>query len=264
MKKYFKYIYIILFAIFSFFYTNKIIEFSEKNNILLVSINNYKEKHDYKCREGSINEDGIVLGLSGFFVNVDKSYNNMKGIGFREELIEYDENECILNKRNNLDKYIIKGNDYNNNVSIIIDVDSGKYFNKMIKVSDIKNIELNILINYKTLNKYIDSIENKSNILFKGKNEKELNEFIGILHDEIYCVNKEEEVIDFCSKNKLNSIKVINYIEKDLLSNTKKILDKGVIIFIKETNQNLNELSATINYIKSRGYNIVNINKLLS
>ena len=35
--------------------------------------------------EGSINEDGVVLGLSGLIVNVDKSYNNMKGIGFKEE-----------------------------------------------------------------------------------------------------------------------------------------------------------------------------------
>jgi len=264
MKKYFKYIYIILFAIFSFYYTNKVIEFSEKNNVLLVSINDFKEKYDYKCREGSINEDGIILGLSGFSVNVDKSYNNMKGIGFKEELIEYDENKCILNKKNNLDKYIIKGNDYKNNVSLIIDVDSGKYFNKMIKISENKNVELNILINYNMLNKSIDNLENKSNVLYKGKNEEELNDFIKILHDEIFCVNKESDVIDYCSKKKLNSLKVINYIDNDLLLNTKKILDKGVIIFIKETNQNLNELSATINYIKSRGYNIVNINELLS
>ena len=112
MKKILKYFYILLFALFGFYYTSKVIEFSEKNNVLLVSINDFKERHDYKCKEGSINEEGIILGLSGLIVNVDKSYNNMKGIGFKEELIEYDENECILNKKNNLDKYIIKGNDY--------------------------------------------------------------------------------------------------------------------------------------------------------
>lgn len=264
MKKFFKYFYILLFALFGFYYTSKVIEFSEKNNVLLVSINDFKEKHDYKCKEGSINEDGVVLGLSGLIVNVDKSYNNMKGIGFKEELIEYDENECILNKKNNLDKYIIKGNDYKNNISLVIDVDNGKYFNKMIKTAEYKNVELNILINYNMLNENIDIIENKSNILYKGRNVNDLNNFIKILHNEIFCVNKDDDVIDYCSKKKLNSIKVINYVDKDLLTNTKNILDKGVIIFIKETNQNLNELSATINYIKSRGYNIVNINKLLS
>lgn len=56
---------------------------------------------------------------------------------------------------------------------------------------------------------------------------------------------------------------MINYIDKDLFSNTKKILDKGIIIFIKENNNNLNEFLSTIKYIKSRGYNIVSINELL-
>lgn len=263
MKKFYKYFYILLFALFGFYYTSKVIEFSEKNNVLLVSINEFKERHDYKCKEGSINEEGIILGLSGLIVNVDKSYNNMKGIGFKEELIEYDENECILNKKNNLDKYIIKGNDYKSNISLVVDIDNGKYFNKMIKTAEYKDAELNILINYNMLNENIDIIENKSNILYKGRNENDLNNFIKILHNEIFCVNKDNDVIDYCSKKKLNSIKVINYIDKDLLTNTKNILDKGVIIFIKETNQNLNELSATINYIKSRGYKIVNINELL-
>lgn len=264
MKKCFKYLYIFLFSIFGFFYTNKVIELSEMNNVLLVSINEFKEKNDYKCREGSITEDGIVLGLSGFIVNTDRSYNNMKGIGFKKELIEYDENKCILNKENNIDKYIIKGNEYTSNISLIVDVDNGKYYKKMLKVADDKNVELNLLMNYNLLNKNIDSIENHSNILFKGNSENELNNFIKILHDEIICVkNNDYEIINICRDKKLNSIKVINYVDKDLLTNTKKFLDKGAIIFIKETQLNLNELSSTINYIKSMGYNIVNINKLL-
>ena len=55
-----------------------------------------------------------------------------------------------------------------------------------------------------------------------------------------------------------------NEIKKDLLINTKKLLNNGAIIFIRENEFNLSELSSAINYIKSRGYNIVNINELLS
>lgn len=265
MRNYYKYILITIFALFSFYYSNKIIELSEKNNVLLVSINDYAKENDYKCREGSITEDGIILGLSGLSVNKDRSYNNMKGIGFKKELIEYDENKCILNKDNNKDKYIIKGNDYNYNVSLIIDVNTGSYFNKMIAIANNKNVELNLLMNFNMLNNNLEKVENHSNILFKGNSEKELNNFIKILHNEFYCVKTNDyEVIDICKKEKLNSIKLLDYIESDLLSNTKKILDKGKIIFIKETNNNLNELSATINYIESRGYNIVSINELLS
>lgn len=265
MKNYYKYIFITAFTLFSFYYANKIVELSEKNNLLLVSINDYAKEKNYKCMEGSITQDGIILGLSGLSVNIDKSYNNMKGIGFKEELIEYDREECILNKNNNLDKYILKGNEYEKNISIIIDVDNGKYFNKMIKIGENKNIELNILMNYNLLNNKLSEIENHSNILFKGKSQKELDDFIKILHNEFYCVkNNDYDIINMCKKEKLNSIKIINYIEKDLLINVKKRLDKGMIFFIKETNQNLNELSATINYIKSKGYKIVNINELLS
>ena len=264
MNNYFKYFTIFLIAIFSFYWTNKVIELSEKNNVILASINKYADSFDYKCREGSITEDGIILGLSGLRVDKDKSYSNMKGIGFKEELIEYKENECILSKKNNLNKYIIRGNEYNNNISIVIDVNSGKYYNKMLKIADQKNIELNILMNYNSLSENLDNIENHSNILFKGNSLKELNNFINILHDEIFCVKTNDyEIINDCIKKKINTIKIINYIDKDLLTTTKKILDKGVIIFIKESNNNLNELSATINYIQSKGYKIVNINELL-
>ena len=265
MKNYNKYFLICIFTLFGFYYINKIIDYSEKNNVLLVSINNYAKDFDYKCREGSITTDGIVLGLAGLKVNKDRSYNNMKGTLFNEKLIEYDKNDCILNKENNLDKYIIKGNDYVNNISLVIDVDNLKYYRKMLKVGETNDIELNLLMNFNNLRNEIDNIDNHSNILFKGKNKEELNDFIGILHNEFYCVkNSEQDIIEMCKNKKINSINIINYVSDNLLSNTKKILDKGVIIFIKETNSNLNELSSTIKYIKSRGYNIVSINELLS
>ena len=61
MKNYYKYLFLCVITLFSFYYINKVVEFSEKNNILLVSINAYAEENDYKCKEGSISEDGIVL-----------------------------------------------------------------------------------------------------------------------------------------------------------------------------------------------------------
>ncbi len=263
MKRYYKYILISMFVLFSFYYTDKIITMSEHNNVIMNSIVEYASINDYKCKEGEITSDGIVLGLSGLSVNKNKSYSNMKGIGFKKELIEYKNEECILSKKNNLDKYIIRGNNYLNNVSIVIDINDGKSFLKMMKIADNKGYILNLLFNYEMLNSNIDNISNYSNILFKGKNREELNSFMKILHNEFYCTNKDEDIIEVCKNKKLSSINVINYIDKDLLINTKKILDKGVIIFIKENEFNLNELSATLNYIKSRGYNIVSINDLL-
>lgn len=265
MNNYIKYILICLFAVFGFYYTDKVIEISKYNNTILTSINDYASKNDYKCMEGSINDEGIILGISGLSVNKNRSYSNMKGIGFKEELLEFDTIECILNKNNNLDRYILKGNDYLNNVSIVIDIDSGKYFNEMISISESKNVNINLLMNVNFLRNNITDEYNHSNILYKGSSSKELNDFISLLHNELFCVKTSDyDIINDCKEEKLNSIKMNTLIKKDLLINTKKLLDNGVILFIKENEFNLSELSSTINYIRSKGYNIVDINELLS
>ena len=153
MKNSFKYIFIIIITIFSFYYTDKVIELSEYNNVVLASINEYASVNDKECIEGSINKNGIILGLSGIKVDKDKSYSNMKGIGFKKELIEYKNEKCILNKEDNLDKYIIKGNNIENKISLIFDMYDLKYYETIENISRQEKIEINYLINYKNLEK---------------------------------------------------------------------------------------------------------------
>ena len=259
MKNYLKYLSVIVFTIFSFYYTDKVIELSEYNNTILVSIDDYASINDKKCIEGQINEDGIILGLTGISVDKNKSYSNMKGIGFREDLIEYKSDKCILNKDNNKDKYIIKGSNYKNDIALIIDINNLDYYDKMIEIANLYNIKLNVLIN---ANGY-DNLSNKDNILLKANSD--------IISDfkkktkSFYCVKTNSfDIINYCKKEDINSIKIKNYIESNLLLNIKKLLDKGELYFIKENNCNYNELSSTIKYIKSRGYNIVSVDSLLS
>ena len=118
MEKYIKYILISLFLVFSIFYTNKVIEISQYNNTILASINDYASKNDYKCIEGSINNDGIILGISGLVVNKNKSYSNMKGIGFKKELIEYDKELDFYNKLydNGIDVEMVSYDGYGHSV----------------------------------------------------------------------------------------------------------------------------------------------------
>ena len=253
MKEYFKCIFLILIVVFSFYYTNKVLEFSQTNNTILASINNYADKNNTKCIEGSISDKGIVLGLSGVVVDKSKSYSNMKGTVFNENLIEYKKDKCILSKENNYDKYIISGNNVKNNVSLVIDIVNNKYYQKMIEVFNKYDVKYNLLVNDNYDNKYI-------NILYKGNNIKSFRK----KYKDIFCVkNNNYEIINDCKKYNINSIRIINYIDSNLLFNTKKLLNNGSIIFIKESNLNLNELDITIKYIISRGYNIVSVNELL-
>ena len=249
-----KYILLIFIVILSFMYTDKVVDYSKLNNTILTSIEEYSKENNKYCIEGKINELGIILSFDGKIVDKNKSYSNMKGNLFNAKQIEYKEDECILNKENNLDKYIISGNEIENNISIVIDVTNKKYYQHMIEIFNKNQVQYNILVN----DNY-DGIYTK-NILYKGTNIKNFSK----KYENIYCVQYKEDILEECKNKKINSIKIINYINDNLYQNIKKLLNKGNIYFIKESNKNLNELDITIKYIKSRGYNIVSIEELLS
>lgn len=249
-----KYISLIFIVILSFMYTNKVYDYSKINNTILTSIEEFSKENNQYCIEGKINELGIILSFDGKIVDKNKSFSNMKGNLFNEELIEYKEDECILNKENNLDKYIISGNEIEDNISLVIDITNKKHYKEMIKIFDNNNISYNILINDNFNDTYTQ------NILYKGTNITQAKE----KYKTIYCVEYKKDILEQCKKEKINSIKIKNYINDNLYQNIKKLLNKGNIYFIKESNKNLNELDITIKYIKSRGYNIVSIDELLS
>lgn len=237
-------------VIFSFIYTNKVVDYVDVNNVILSSIDEYALEYDKKCVEGSINEYGVILSFSGKLVDKNKSYSNMKGSIFNEDLIEYKKDECILNKENNYDKYIISGNTIVNNISIVIDVVNKKYYEEMIGILNNYDLSSNLLVN--------DSFSGNGDVLlYKGSN---INEFKK-KYDKFYCTGK---IINLCEEEKINTIRITNYVDTDLYLNIKKFLNNGNIIFIKESLSNLNELEIVINYIKSRGFNIVSVDELLS
>lgn len=259
MDSYFKYLIIFVFTIFSFFYMNKVIELSKSNDIVLDKINEYASVFNYSCKEGYINENGIVIGTSGKNIDVSKSYNNMKGIGFRENLIEYKTISCITSKENNMDKYIVSGSPSKNSISLVINVNTMKYYSQMVDIFNKYNAEANILIDNN-----FNGDTSQVNILFKGKSVEELKEF-NKKYDNFYCVKVNDyDLLNDCYELGINTIIMRDEIKSEQLLNVKKTLEKGSILFIRENEFNLHELSSTIKYIKSKGISIVSIDELLS
>lgn len=242
---------ILIFFIFSYYYANKIIEYSSNNNKIISSIDEYANEVDVSCIEGSINNDGVILSYSGLIVDKNKSYINMKGNTFNKDLIEYKKDNCILNLENNYDKYIISGNKELNNISIILDIVNNKYIDEMKQILDTNNIKYNI--------SSFNIVDTNNYFLYKGNDIDTIKKL-----NNVYCTNIKYDILNDCYKNRINSINSINYIDNNLLTNIKKVINNGSIIFIKETQSNKNELLTSINYIKSRNYNIVYINELLT
>lgn len=252
--------------VFSFFYTEKAVNIANNKDPIMQSIMSYENKKNSECIEGVINEDEAILGINGYELNVNKSYNNMRGIGFDEELMVFDETKCEVTKDKVVDKYIIKGNEYKNSVSLLLLVNDGSYLEDIIEICKKKNIKLSLVVNGSTLETNKDFFENMYkngfDILYNGTDEVDLEKYKFIMKkiDKRaikYCVfSKKNDLLKLCKDNKINSVKSNIIIEKDLFMNIKNYIEKGNFIIIKENEETVKELGASINFIKAKGLEI--------
>ena len=263
MKNIFNYFFLISLVFFSFFYTDKVINIINKKDPLMVEITKQKDKYKVEPTEAIITENTVIPGIEGKEIDVDKSYEKMKTEGvFREQSIIYNKVTPTNSISNNKDKYIIKGNNNKQEVSIIVIVDKN---NTIDKIYNIDNITLFIDSKYLTIDnlnkiksKDIYSYGNKGvynnelllsdNTLIKRKNNKV----------PLYCLSKEknEDTLNICNNNDMYV--VIPNVVGDLL-NIKKSLSKGSIILLED----LNNINLIIRYINSKGYQIVPLGTLL-
>ena len=124
MKKVLKNISLLILVLFSFFYTDKVMDLVNRKDPLMNKINLLKYKYEILPVNAILEDNTIIPGIKGKSVNLDKSYENMKKSGiFREDYLIYNDILPSEMLSNNMDKYIIKGNDYNNRVALLIIID---------------------------------------------------------------------------------------------------------------------------------------------
>lgn len=263
MEKIFRYTGLIVLICFSFYYTKVVAEFMKNDDAVMKEIENYAYTHNKECIEGYITDEGVVLGITGLIVDKDSSYSAMKGTGFNSSLIKYKDSSCVVSKENNKKNYILSGNPHKKSISLIINITNGKSINEIISISKNKNVKLSFLIDYKYLENNKELLNNYD-ILYKGNNEKDLKLFLQELNNKTYCVYTDNDnILKYCSNNKINTIKTNKRYDKNYLTNIKNNLSKGDIIILDESINLKNELGVIINYIKSRGLKIIPVTEHL-
>ena len=136
MKKIIRIFFIITLVCFSFFYTDRVMNYLNSKDPLMIKINNLKEDYEVSPVNAIIDNDTIIPGKKGLEIDVDKSYEEMKLGGiFREESLVYKDILPSKSLSNNKDKYIIKGNK-KNEVSLLLIYSSRDYD----KIKNIDNI----------------------------------------------------------------------------------------------------------------------------
>ena len=272
LKKIFKISAVLLLVGFSFFYTEKVTLIARNSDPIMRAIK--KEESNKKVTNVNpvINNDEYIIGINGCEIDVDKSYSKMRSVGeFKEELIVMKETS---NDKDLTDKYVIGGNNKEKKVSLIFIVNKDIDSNLTNYIND-KNLKVNYFIDGKYLEENMITVKflsENSNIYYLGENEEYSDENM-LYHNNLISMNgSNEPKYCFTSDKDNNTLKLCNdydmvTIKSDIIKDNiyKRIKDKlnnGVIFAIDS--DNTDEIKVSINYILSKGYNIISLEDLLS
>lgn len=273
MKKAFKYFGIITLICFSFFYTDKVMMVVSEIDPLKIQITNIKDSLKLSVNEAIVTSDTIIPGTNGREVNIDKSYKQMKKSDiFNINLIKYDVITPEYTLKDNLDKYIIQGNVNKKSISILFIINSDNNFDKIINILNNKNVVANFFVEYKYLNNNINKIRKISNHNIYSYQDNYTYDTLLISNNIIKRVSNNEPKYCLVKEKNKNNLNVCSYTDMYTVmpnlngsyNEIKTKLENGSIILFDTTSNITNELSYMIDFIISKGYNILSLEELLT
>lgn len=259
---------------FSFVLTEKTAVLIKDNDILMSTVKENKTDLEQASIDAKIINDEIIPGISGRKVDVDKSYQAMKKVGtYHESLIVYKNVTPTVSLSDTYDKYIVSGNQRKKQISIIFKMNNSESIDGITELLNKNKMTANFFVESNWANANIEKIKSLSiqgHIIGRLNYLDEANLLQSIIKINTnqnkyycYCEKKNESILNTCSKNKEYTILPSIVIEKSLLSNVMKSIQSGSIISITMNKNILQELSNTLDYIKAKGYAVVNLDTLL-
>lgn len=244
----------------------------------MIEIKEYSNELGNSVLDSYTTMDEIIPGISGIKVNINKSYENMRSKGeFDKNLIVFEEVKPTYLLNENMDKYIISGNQSKNSVSIIFNIKDGSYIEEIIRILNSKNIIATFFLDKEIYESSQDLIKlillsgNNVELLDNEYNKNDYNKYTSILkkidsNESLkYCITtkKNNDLLNNCKSLQMNTIYSSLLIEKYLYSEIKNNLYDGMIINLKNNKNVVRELSSTITYIQQKGKNIISLENLL-
>lgn len=272
IKKFTQVFSILVLAGFSFFYTEKVTQIVRNNDPIMLKIKDAKKTISVAKIDPVINDDEYITGVNGCDIDVDKSYTKMKNVGeYKEELLVL--SETVIDKKIK-NKYIISGNKNEKNVSIVFII-KDKVNNNLVNYLNSRKVNVNFFIEGNYLSKNIVNIKelaSNHSIYYLGTDGKYSDKYmiynnnlinINTKNESNYCITdkKDEKLLKLCTDYDMKTIKA-DYIENNILDTIKNNLTNGEIIVFNSEDEE--EIKISINYILSKGYNIVSLNNLLN
>ena len=260
---------------------------SEKTSIvvkdideIMSTIKEYNKEYNEEPIEAIEENDKIIPGIEGKKVNIEKSYTEMKKIGYyNEKNYVYDIVKPKISIENKYDKYIIKGNPKKNAISLVFIIYENANINKIIDIINKEKVDATFFIDSKWLEKNNEQakkiIEEGHTIGILSYNNKYTKEDLITVKNFIkrtgiqknnYCLllTESKENLEVCSKQKNYTILLNKIVKKNPINEIKKELKPGNIIALEVNEEINNELEIVVKYIKSKGLNLENLEKHLA
>ncbi len=264
---------------FSFFYTEKVVDFIRDSDPIMKSIKEKSSHHEVKPVDAKIEKNKIVPGISGKKVNYKESYKKMKQYGkYNESLTVFESVEPTISVEDYYDKYIQEGSGIQNDISLVFVVKQGDNITNIVNILN-ENAALSTffvdglwLENNESLATTLAEEGHELEVLNYNNSYEELyfssslnlvNRITNLKPKYCYAEYDNKEVLELCTKLELHTIiptiKTGNY----PFSEIKKKLSKGAIASLPINSSTEIELPTIINYIRQRGYIIHTLDNLL-
>lgn len=279
-KPYLTVIGICLLTVFSFYYTNKLIEFSKSKDPIMIEIMKNKDDYNKLSIDALINNNYIIPGSEGLEVDVDKSYTKMKKLGkYNDNLYVYDVVKPTISIKDNYNKFVINGNTTKKEVSLIFKVNDLKNIENINKIlfnnnvsatffidGNIKDDDINILKILDESNNYFGNLG--YNKKYSIKTIKYTNALLDRIDDDNhnYCyVEKDDiDVLKTCSEVKMYTIKPMVVSNIFPFTYIKQNLENGKIFSLDTNSYTLKQLDLIIKYVRQKGYDFVTLEEILN
>ena len=254
----------------TFFYTEKVIDVAINQDEIMIKINEYADENNRKALNATIVDDTITPGNTGRYIDTETSYKAMKKIGYFEpSQIVYKTVYPEISIYNNYNKYIINGNDNKKVISLIYVVNNSNTIDDVLDITRKHQVKINFFIDSSFLNNNIAIITKvKSNEIYNYGNSGKYTKDNLIIANNIIN-NKSDNKAIFClflkrdnkSQENCANIKMLSIIPKTNITtfNIKNNITNGSILLIDNTK----ELNGIIEYILSKGYQIVPLSELI-
>lgn len=280
IKKVIEVIFVILLVLFSFYYTEKAIILLESNDPIMKEIKDKGKSREEDAINAKVEGDYLIPGYNGLVIDLETSFNKMKGYGsYNEALLVFEEVEPTISIDDYYDKYISSGNGISTNIALVFTVDDSSYTDNLLDILK----EMNAVGTFFIDGKFTDSntsfvsqaVVNGNEVevlsydkafdelLFKASIDK-IKTLTSTTPKYCYATYDNEEVLNLCSKLSMHTIIPTLRLDSNIYSDAKGNLRSGSIISIKLTEENVKELKVLINYIEQRGFTLVTLDTLLN